>query len=275
MNMGLLGKNALVTGSGRNIGRAIALALAAEGVNVAVHCVSDRASAESTAEDIRAMGQQSMVVVADVANVEEVNLIVEHITEVWGGIDILVNNAGVGYVALVEDMPKQEWDRIFSIIAGGTFNCSKAVIRTMKERGRGRIVNVASVAGEFTSQNSSANYVAAKAAVLGFTRQLAYELGPLGINVNAVCPWTVLTPLSLSQVPAEELEQIRRAIPLRDYPKPADIADAVVFLASDRAKMITGHSIRVDGGITLPVGTRTWDQYVQSHKEAALRRRTE
>ena len=132
----------------------------------------------------------------------------------------------------------------------------------------GDFINISSVAAERTTQNSSANYVAAKAAVLGFTRQLAYEVAPFKINVNAVCPWTVITPLSVAAVGRQELERIKQGIPLGDYPKPEDIADAVVFLASDRARMITGYSIRVDGGMTLPVGTRTWDEYVQSHKEA-------
>lgn len=268
MDMGLQGRIGLVTGAGRNIGKALALGLAKEGVDVAINCVANRTSAEETAEEVRALGRRSMVVVADVANETEVNRMVERIIGEWGGIDILVNNAGIGFVALVEDMEKSDWDRLFDVMAGGTFNCSKAVLETMKRRGGGKIINISSVAAERTTQNSSANYVAAKAAVLGFTRQLAYEVAPFKINVNAVCPWTVVTPLSLAQVGPEALERVRKGIPLGDYPKPEDIADAVVFLASDRARMITGYSIRVDGGMTLPVGTRTWDEYVHSHKEA-------
>jgi 3-oxoacyl-[acyl-carrier protein] reductase len=272
MDMGLLGKIAVVTGSGRNIGKAIALGLAQEGVDVAINCVSDRVSAERTAEEIRAIGRRSMVVMADVANEAEVHEMVGNVVAAWGGIDILVNSAGIGFVALVEDMKKSEWDRLFDVIAGGTFNCSKAVLPSMKQRGGGKIINIASVAGERTSQNSSANYVAAKSAVFGFTRQLAYELAPLGINVNAVSPWTVVTPLSIAQVGVEALEKIKKGIPLREYPKPEDVANAVVFLSSNRSKMITGYSIRIDGGMTLPVGTRTWEDYVESHKEAAKKR---
>ena len=271
METGIKGKIAVVTGSGRGIGRAIALALAREGADVAVNCVSNRESAEKTAKEIRALGRRSMVVVASVANELEVNKMMQQIVKEWETIDILVNNAGIPHVALVEDMEKSDWNRLFDVIAGGTFNCSKAVIPVMKERG-GKIINTGSVAGERTTQNSSADYVAAKAAVIGFTRQLAYELGPFKINVNAVSPWTVLTPLSMSQVDPEELEKIKKGIPLGDYPTPEDVADAVVFLASDRARMITGSSIILDGGMCLPVGSRTWEDYFRSHKEAVKKK---
>ncbi len=272
METGLQGKIGLVTGSGRGIGKAIALGLAKEGVDLAINCQVNRASAEETAEEIRALGQRAMVVVADVTSETEVNKMVEQIVKEWGTIDILVNNAGVSFVALVEDTEKSEWDRILDIMAGGTFLCSKAVTPIMQRQRSGKIISISSVAGERTTQNASANYVAAKAAILGFTRQLAYELGPFNINVNAVSPWTVVTPLSLAQVGREQLEKIRQGIPLGDYPKPEDVADAVVFLASDRARMITGCSIRIDGGMCLPVGTRTWDEYVRSHKEAVKKK---
>lgn len=272
MDTGLQGKIGLVTGSGRGIGKAIALGLAKEGVDVAINCRVNRASAEETAEEIRALGQRAMVVVADVTNETEVNKMVGQIIKEWGTIDILVNNAGVSHVALVEDMEKTDWDRLLNIMAGGTFLCSKVVTPIMQKQRSGKIINISSVAGERTTQNASANYVAAKAAILGFTRQLAYELGPFNINVNAVSPWTVVTPLSIANVGREQLEKIRQGIPLGDYPKPEDVADAVVFLASDRARLITGYSIRIDGGMCLPVGNRTWDEYVRSHKEAVKKK---
>jgi len=268
METGIKGKIALVTGSGRGIGRAIALALAREGADIAINCRVNKASAEETAKEVQALGRRAMVVMADVTKEAQVNNMVTQIVKEWGNIQILVNNAGVGFVALVEDTEKSEWDRIMNVMAGGTFLCSKAVIPVMKRQKSGKIINISSVAGERTTQNSSANYVAAKAAILGFTRQLAYELGPYNINVNAVTPWTVITPLSIAQVGKEQLEKIRQGIPMREYPKPEDVADAVVFLASDRARLITGFSIRIDGGMSLPVGTRTWDEYYQSHKDA-------
>jgi 3-oxoacyl-[acyl-carrier protein] reductase len=273
METGLQGKIGLVTGSGRGIGRAIALGLAKEGVDVAVNCVANRASAEETAKKIRALGRRSMVVVADIANEAEVNKMVGRIVKEWGTIDILVNNAGVTHVALVEDTEKSEWDRLLDIIAGGTFLCSKAVIPVMKKKRSGKIINIASVGGERTTQQSSADYVAAKAAVFGFTRQLAYELGAFNINVNAISPWNVVTDMFLEEVGIEGAEKIKQAIPMKDYPRPEDVADAVVFLASARARIITGHSLRVDGGVCLPVGNRTWDEYLSSH-QAAVKKRT-
>ena len=272
MDTGLQGKIGLVTGSGRGIGKAIALGLAKEGVDLAINCRVNRASAEETAEEIRALGQRAMVIVADITSESEVNKMVGQIIKEWGTIDILVNNAGVSHVALVEDMEKTDWDRLLNIMAGGTFLCSKVVTPIMQKQRSGKIINISSVAGERTTQNASANYVAAKAAILGFTRQLAYELGPFNINVNAVSPWTVVTPLSIANVGREQLEKIRQGIPLGDYPKPEDVADSVVFLASDRARLITGYSIRIDGGMCLPVGSRPWDEYVRSHKEAVKKK---
>ncbi len=164
MDTGLQGKIGLVTGSGRGIGKAIALGLAKEGVDVAINCRVNRASAEETAEEIRALGQRAMVVVADVTNETEVNKMVGQIVKEWGTIDILVNNAGVSHVALVEDMEKTDWDRLLNIMAGGTFLCSKVVTPIMQKQRSGKIINISSVAGERTTQNASANYVAAKAA---------------------------------------------------------------------------------------------------------------
>jgi len=272
METGLQGKIGLVTGSGRGIGKAIALGLAGEGVDVVINYRVNRASAEETAAEVRALGQRAMVIAADVTREPEVRKMVGQIVKEWGTIDVLVNNAGLTHVALVENMETSDWDHLLNVMAGGTFICSKAVTPVMRKQKSGKIINISSVAGERTTQNASANYVAAKAAILGFTRQLAYELGPFNINVNAVCPWTVITPLSLAAVGREALEKIKEGIPLRDYPKPEDVADAVVFLASDRARLITGYSIRLDGGMCLPVGTRTWEDYYTSHEEAAKKK---
>ncbi|HEX77752.1 MAG TPA: SDR family oxidoreductase [Dehalococcoidia bacterium] len=272
METGLQGKIALVTGSGRGIGKAIALALAAEGADVVINDVN-LADAEGTAQEVRAIGRRSMAIRADVTSETQVKEMVEQVTREWGGVDILVNNAGVASVLMVEDMEKAEWDRVFDVIVGGTFNCSKAVIGTMKKRGGGKIVNIGSIAGIRTTQFAAANYAAAKAAVLGFTRQLAYELGPYKINVNAVNPFTTVTPLLLAISPPGMLEKLKDRIPLRDLNKPEDIADAVVFLCSERARMITGTSINVDGGVTLEVGGVDWDAYVARRKQA-LKERT-
>ena len=268
MEMGLRGKIALVTGSGRGIGKAIALGLAKEGVDVAINCVANLASAEETAKEVRGLGCRSMVVIADVASEKEVNEMMERVVREWGAIDILVNNAGIQHKAMIEDMKKSDWDRLLDIEAGGTFNCSKAVIQIMKRRSGGKIINISSVAGERMTHFGSANYTAAKAAILGFTRQLAYEIAPFKINVNAVCPWVTITPLAETVIGSRKLEEIKKAVPLRDLTKPEDVADTVIFLASDRARMITGYNIRIDGGMSIPIGLGSWDEYVKTHKEA-------
>ena len=259
------GKIALVTGAGQGIGRAIALGLAREGADVVANDLN-LDLAENTAKEIRAMGVRAMAIQANVAIEKEVEAMVARIVDEWGGIDILVNNAGTGRPMMVEDMDKSEWDRILDINLGGVFNCSKAVIPIMKARGWGKIINIASLAGKTMSYHGGADYTASKAAVLGFTRHLAFEVGPYGINVNAICPGVTMTPLVESTSTPEMRESVRSRTPLKDLVKPADIAEAVIFLASKKARMITGTSIDIDGGISL--GLQDWETYVRTRKEA-------
>jgi NAD(P)-dependent dehydrogenase (short-subunit alcohol dehydrogenase family) len=259
------GKIALVTGSGQGIGRATAIALAREGADVACNDLN-LDLAEGTAKEIRAMGPRAMAIKANVAAEQEVEAMVARVVGEWGGIDILVNNAGTGRPMMVEDMDKSEWDRILDINLGGVFNCARAVIPALKARGGGKIVNIASLAGKTMSYHGGADYTASKSAVLGFTRHLAFELGPHGINVNAICPGVVMTPLVAAHSTPEMRESVRSKTPMRDLVKPEDIADAVVFLASKRARMITGSTVDVDGGIAL--GLQDWDTYVRTRKEA-------
>ncbi len=259
------GKIALVTGAGQGIGRAIALGLAGEGADVVVNDLN-LDLAENTAKEIRAIGPKAMAIQANVAIEKEVEAMVARMVNEWGGIDILVNNAGTGRPLMVEDMDKSEWDRILDINLGGVFNCSRAVIPAIKARGGGKIINIASLAGKTMSYHGGADYTASKAAVLGFTRHLAFELGPYGINVNAICPGVTMTPLVESASTPEMRESVRGRTPLKDLVKPEDIADAVIFLASRKARMITGSTIDVDGGISL--GLQDWDTYVRTRKEA-------
>lgn len=259
------GKIALVTGAGQGIGRAIALGLAGEGADVVVNDLN-LDLAENTAKEIRAMGPKAMAIQANVAIEKEVEAMVARMVNEWGGIDILVNNAGTGRPMMVEDMDKSEWDRILDINLGGVFNCSRAVIPAIKARGGGKIINIASLAGKTMSYHGGADYTASKAAVLGFTRHLAFELGPYGINVNAICPGVTMTPLVEAHSPPETRESVKSRTPMRDIVKPEDIADAVIFLASRKARMITGSTIDVDGGISL--GLQDWDTYVRTRKEA-------
>jgi NAD(P)-dependent dehydrogenase (short-subunit alcohol dehydrogenase family) len=259
------GKIALVTGAGQGIGRATAFALAREGADVVCNDLN-LDWAETTAREVRTIGSKAMTIQANVAVEGEVVAMVAKVVREWGGIDILVNNAGIGRPMMVEDMDKTEWDRILDINLGGVFNCSRAVIPTLKARGGGKIINIASLAGKTMSYHGGADYTASKAAVLGFTRHLAFELGPYRVNVNAICPGVTMTPLVEAHSTIEMRESVRSRTPLKDLVKPEDIANAVVFLASEKARMITGSTIDVDGGISL--GLQDWDTYVRTRKEA-------
>jgi len=263
--MGFQGKIALVTGAGQGIGKAIALGLAREGSDIIVNDLNPD-FAENTAMAIRNLGVKAMSIQANVAEVRQVDDMVAKVVKEWGGIDILVNNAGTGRPSMVEDMDKIQWDEILNINLGGVFNCSKALIFIMKARGGGKIINIASMAGKYMSYYGGADYTASKAAVLGFTRHLAFEVGPYGIAVNAVCPGVTLTPLVMSDSTEEMRQTVVNKTPLRDYVKPEDIADAVVFLASERARMITGSAIEVDGGMFGASG-QDWETYVRTRKE--------
>jgi NAD(P)-dependent dehydrogenase (short-subunit alcohol dehydrogenase family) len=267
--MELLGKVALVTGAGQGIGRAVALELAREGAHVAVNDL-DRKIAETTAMDIRTIGSKAIPIQANVAIEEEVKAMVARVIAEWGGIDILVNNAGAIRPMMVEDMDKAGWDRIIDINLGGVFNCSKEVIPTMKARSGGKIINIASLAGKTMSYIGGADYTASKAGVLGFSRHLAFELGPYKINVNCICPGLTLTPMMESSLTPDRREAIKNQIPLRDFVSMEDIANVVIFLASEKARMITGASIDVDGGVLL--GVQDWESYVRMRKEALKRK---
>ncbi|MBI1959198.1 MAG: SDR family oxidoreductase, partial [Candidatus Rokubacteria bacterium] len=188
------GKVALVTGAGQGIGRGCALGLAREGADVAVNDL-DEERARTVAEEVRALGRRAVVVTANVADESQAHAMVARAVAELGGLDLLVNNAGFGRPLLVEDMSHAEWDKIVDVNLGGTFNCSRAAIRPMRERGGGRIVNIASLAAKRMSYFGGADYTASKAGVLGFTRHLAFELARERITVNAVCPGLTITPL--------------------------------------------------------------------------------
>jgi 3-oxoacyl-[acyl-carrier protein] reductase len=275
MEMDLKGKIALVTGAGSGIGRAVALGLAREGVDIAVNDVNQQ-NAGDAAKEIAAMGCRSTVVLANVADEAEVSKMVERIVEEWGGIDILVNNAGATSHLLIEDLEKEEWDRVLSINLDGAFNCSKAVIPTMKQRGGGRIINIISYSGERMTMIGGVHYTASKSGIWGLTRQLSYELGPYQITVNGISPGNVITPMLKRGTTPQRLEEMKRWYPLRDMPTSEDVADAAVFLASSRARMITGVNLAVDGGIIVPIAIGVdWETYTAVKKEEAKRRREE
>jgi len=259
------GKVALVTGaggSGSGQGKTFALALAAGGADVAVNDI-DLTKAEATAKEIKKMGRRSIAIKADVSNETQVNAMVAKVIKELGGIDILVNNAGFGYPILVEDMTAEQWHRTIGVNLDGTFFCSKAVIPTMKSRGGGRIINIASPAGKSITVNGCAGYTAAKAGVMGFTRHLAFEVGPYKITVNSVCPGMVMGGENMP--PPEVLQKMKDGALLGDITTAQDTANAVLFLASDKARMITGTNI--DAYTIAPGGKEHWDNFTKRRKE--------
>ncbi len=267
METGLKGKIALVTGSGSGIGKAIALGLAREGVDIAVNDVNQE-NAESTVAEIRRMGNRATAAIASVADEAEVKKIVDRIVAEWGGIDILVNNAGLADHLLLEDTEKEEWERVLAVNLSGAFNCSKAVVPTMRQRGGGRIINTISYSGERMTMIGGVAYTSSKSGIWGLTRQLSFELGAYQITVNGISPGNVITPMLKAGTTPQRLEEMKKWYPLQDMPTPEDIADAAVFLASDRARMITGINLAVDGGVTVPIAIGVdWDAYTTIKKE--------
>jgi 3-oxoacyl-[acyl-carrier protein] reductase len=259
------GKIALVTGAGglgSGQGKAFALAFAAEGADVAVNDI-DLAKAEATAKEVRALGRRSIAVKADVSNEAEVNAMVAKVVKELGGIDILVNNAGFGYPVLVEDMTAEQWHRTIGVNLDGTFFCSRAVISTMKSRGGGRIINIASPAGKAMTVNGCAGYTSAKAGVMGFTRHLAFEVGPYKITVNSICPGMVMGGEHVP--PPDVLQKMKDGALLGDITTAQDTANVVLFLASDKARLITGTN--VDAYAIAPGGKEHWDNFVKRRKE--------
>lgn len=253
----LAGRVAIVTGAGQGIGRGIALSLAKAGAEIAVNDI-DADTAQSTATKISELGHRSIAVQADVSNASEVEKMIGQVLAELGTIDILVNNAGICSPAFITDLSEEAWDQILSVNLKSMFLCSKAVAPIMMERSYGKIVNVSSKSGKRGGLWLTA-YCASKFGVIGFTQSLALDLAPYAINVNAICPGTVYTPMwdnTLKQAYAKKLnmdvEEVREyytsKIPLRREVTLGEIGDAVVFLCSDQSSYMTGQAINITGG---------------------------
>lgn len=249
---------ALVTGAGQGIGRASALALARAGADLALVDINEETLAE-TAALVEAEGRSASTIRADLGNVADIDRMVAEAVAVFGRIDTLVNNAGVTRRAYIMDLTEEDWDRIHRVNAKGVFFCLQRVAREMIPRRSGRIINIASVAGKGFPGTSNAIYAASKGAVISLTKTAAQQLGPHNINVNSVCPGIVRTTMlegiirTMAETEGLSIEAVEArtvaSVPLRRPNEPDDIADMVVFLASRRARNITGQSFNVDGGL--------------------------
>jgi NAD(P)-dependent dehydrogenase (short-subunit alcohol dehydrogenase family) len=247
--MELRDKTAIVTGAGRGIGEGIALVLAREGANV-VLTARKMEEIAAVAKKIEVGGGKALPVVADSSKKADVLVMAEAAVKRFKGIDILVNNAGIEATPTqVVDLPEEQWDQVLSINLKGVFLCCQAVIPTMIENKKGKIVNIASLAARRMSFFGSADYTASKYGLAGFSHHLAWELAEYNINVNTICPGAVMTPLAEARSTPEFRAYVtKRLIPLGRFCTSEDIAEAVVFFASERSSMITGQLLDVDGG---------------------------
>ncbi|WP_347550379.1 3-oxoacyl-[acyl-carrier-protein] reductase [Pseudalkalibacillus hwajinpoensis] len=242
-------KTALVTGASRGIGRAIALELAREGMNVAVNYAGSEAKANAVVEEIKAAGGQAIAIKANVASMEEVQTMIKEVVSTFGSIEVLVNNAGITRDNLIMRMKEEEWDAVIDTNLKGVFNCTKSVTRQMMKQRYGRIVNVASVVG-VAGNAGQANYVAAKAGVIGLTKTTAKELASRNITVNALAPGFIETDMT-DELSDEVKSGMKGQIPLARLGVAEDIAKATKFLVSDDANYITGQTLHIDGGMVM------------------------
>lgn len=238
---------ALVTGSSRGIGRAIAVALASEGCNLIVNYVKHREEAKETEIQVRQLGRETLVIQADVADPEQAQEMVGRGLNEFGALDILVNNAGIIDDRIFHKMTDEQWHEVLAVDLTGIFNCTRAVIQHMRQRGYGRIVNIASVVGQ-GGAIGQVNYAAAKAGVIGFTKALALECASRGITVNAVAPGYIETDM-LRTLPPEIRARLLKEIPVGRFGRPEDVAQAVLYLVSEAGNYVTGHVLAVNGGI--------------------------
>ncbi len=245
--MKLEGRTALVTGASRGIGRAIALALAEEGADVAINYVSNEAAAAAVVEEVQALGRKGMLARADVGDFPDTYAMAHSVLREFGHIDILVNNAGVTSDKTFVNMDHSTWRKVLAINLDGVFNCTKVCIDQMVEQNYGRVVNITSVIGQI-GNFGQANYAASKAGVAAMTKTLAKELASKGITVNAVAPGFIETEM-VSSIPENIQDRLLSQIPLRRFGKAEEVAQMVVFLCSPEGDYVTGAELEVNGGL--------------------------
>jgi 3-oxoacyl-[acyl-carrier protein] reductase len=247
--MNIVSKVALVTGAGRGIGRVIALKLAKMGMRVAVNDIGNPEPPETVVNEIKALGVPAVTIMADVSSAAEVTRLVSETVATYGRLDVLVNNAGIARDGLLMRMSEEDWDKVLTVDLKSVFLCTKEAVKYMVKQRGGRIISMASIVG-IVGNAGQANYAAAKAGVIGFTRAIAKEVASRGITVNAVAPGFIDTDMTKG-LKDEWKEELKKRIPLGSFGTPQDVADAVGFLASEEAHYITGQVLAVDGGMTI------------------------
>lgn len=247
--MQLTGKTAIVTGGSRGIGRAAALALAEAGADVAVIFAGNTQAAEETVRLIEEKGVKALSIQCDVADEAAVSAMVKDVKKELGRIDILVNNAGITRDGLLMIMKEEDWQAVLDTNLTGAFHCTKAVARLMMKQRSGSIINITSVVGE-TGNAGQANYAAAKAGLIGFTKSVAKELASRNIRCNAIAPGCIETDMT-AVLGEDTVDAMIQSIPMGRVAQPEEVAKAVLFLASDDASYITGQTLNVDGGMVM------------------------
>jgi len=245
--MDLSNRVAIVTGSGRGIGRAIALKLAEVGATVVINDIGEASPLESVAAEITAMKRDSLAILADVSLSSDVARMAETTINTYGRIDILVNNAGITRDQLLLRMSDEDWDKVINVNLKSVFLCTRAVLRHMIKQRWGRIINITSIVG-IVGNPGQANYASAKAGIIGFTRTIAREVASRGITANAIAPGFIDTGMT-QQLAEKQRQELIRRIPINSLGTPRDVAEAVAFLASEEARYITGQVLNVDGGM--------------------------
>ncbi len=247
--MDLSGKVAIVTGSGRGIGREIAIRLAEAGANIVVFDIGDPAPAEEVVARVKEMNRSAIAVIGDVSVTGDVERLVNTAVTAFSKVDILVNNAGITRDGLAMRMSDDDWDKVLTINLKGVFLCTRSVLRPMLKQRWGRIVNISSIVG-IIGNAGQANYASAKAGIIGLTRSIAKEVASRNITVNAIAPGFIDTAMT-QKLPEERKKELIEHVPAGYLGTPRDIAEAVAFLASEEARYITGQVLTVDGGISL------------------------
>jgi len=244
--MDLKGKTAIVTGAAQGIGKVIALGLAKCGADIAVSDINED-SLNAAVKEIEALGRKAIAVKMDVSSLKDCEDMVKKTVDAFGKVDILINNAGITRDTVLLRMKEEQWDQVIQVNLKGTFNCTKAVIRSMFKQKSGKIINISSVTGAMGNAGQ-ANYSASKAAVMGFTKSIAREYAHCGITVNAVAPGFIKTAMT-DAIPGKDRDAMISIIPAKRLGLPEDVADTVCFLASDMANYITGQVIHINGGM--------------------------